>query len=338
MVNEASGKVIKCTVVGYGPAFNMGKAHCEWIRTTEGLSLVAVCDIDPQRIAAAKQEFPWIKTYTDVGKMLEAADVDLVTIVTPHNTHAKLALRCLRAKKHVIVEKPMCITAKEATAMIEKAKEQGVTLTVFHNRRHDGDFLAIKEVVDKGLIGEVFHVEMFGGGYGHPGYWWRSDKKISGGAFYDWGAHLLDWLLNLVPGRVVGVNGFFHKLVWKDVTNEDQVEAMIRFESGAVANVQLSNIARAGKPRWRILGTKGAVLDTGGGKFKVFTEIQGIPAEMEIKYKETKWAAYYQNIADHLLRGKELEVKPEEARRVIAIMEAAEKSSRSGRTEPVPYE
>ncbi len=337
-MNEASGKVIKCAVVGYGPAFNMGKAHCEWIKATEGLSLVAVCDIDPKRTAVAKQDFPWIKTYTDVGKMLRDADVDLVTIVTPHNTHAKLALRCLRAKKHVIVEKPMCITAKEATAMIAKAKEQGVMLTVFHNRRHDGDFLAIKEVVDKGLIGEVFHVEMFGGGYGHPGYWWRSNKKISGGAFYDWGAHLLDWLLNLVPGRIVGVNGFFHKLVWRDVTNEDQVEAMIRFESGAVANVQLSSIARAGKPRWRILGAKGAVLDPGGGKFKVFTEIQGIPAEMEIKYKETKWAAYYQNIAGHLLQGKELEVKPEEARRVIAIMEAAEKSSRSGRTEPVPYE
>ncbi len=337
-MDEASGKVIKCAVVGYGPAFNMGKAHCEWIRITEGLSLVAVCDIDPKRTEVAKQDFPWIKTYTDVGKMLKDADADLVTIVTPHNTHAKLVLRCLRAQKHVIVEKPMCITAKEATAMIKKAKDQRVMLTVFHNRRHDGDFLTIKEVVDKGLIGEIFQVEMFGGGYGHPGYWWRSNKKISGGAFYDWGAHLLDWLLNLVPGRVVGVNGFFHKLVWKDVTNEDQVEAMIRFESGAVANVQLSHVARAGKPRWRILGTKGAILDTGGGKFKVFTEIQGIPAEMEIKYKETKWAAYYRDIADHLLQGEELEVKPEEARRVIAIMEAAEKSSKSGRTEPVPYE
>lgn len=338
MVSEASGKVIKCAVVGYGPAFDMGKHHCGWIRATEGLRLVAVCDIDPKRLAAAREDFPWVKIYSKIGKMLKDADVDLVTVVTPHNTHAKLALQCLKAKKHVIVEKPMCITTREATAMIKRAKESGVMLTVFHNRRHDGDFLAIKEVIDKGLIGKVFHVEMFGGGYSHPGYWWRSDKKISGGTFYDWGAHLIDWLLNLVPERVVGVSGFFHKLVWEDISNEDQVEALIRFESGAVADVQLSNIARVGKPRWRILGTKGAILDTGDGKLKVSTEIQGIPAEMEIRYKETDWTAYYRNIADHLLRGKELEVKPEEARRVIAIIEAAERSYKSGRTEPVPYE
>ena len=334
-------KVIRCGVVGYGPAFNMGKAHCDWIRSTEGLSLVAVCDIDPKRTAVAKKDFPWIEAYNHIDEMLSYADIDLVTIVTPHNTHAELAMKCLKARRHVIVEKPMCLTAEEATSMIEEAKRFKVMLTVFHNRRYDGDFLAIKEVIDKGLIGQVFHVEVFGGGYGHPGYWWRSDKKVSGGAFYDWGAHLLDWLLNLIPGKVVGVNGFFHKLVWMDVSNEDQVEALIRFESGAVANVQLSNIARVGKPRWRILGTKGGIIDpspAGPGKFKVVTEVEGIPVEMEVRYKSTDYSPYYRNIVNHLLYGEELKVKPEEARRVVAIMEAAEKSSKSGKTEAVPYE
>lgn len=280
---------LRCAVVGYGPAFNMGKAHCGWIRETEGLDLVAVCDIDPRRTAVAKHDFPWIKTYNSVSEMLCDAEINLVTIATPHNTHAEITLQCLEAKKHVIVEKPMCLTVEEATAMIEKAKESDTMLTVFHNRRLDGDFLAIKEVVEKGLIGDIFHVEMFAGSYGHPGYWWRSNKKISGGAFYDWGAHMIDWLLNIVPGRVAGVAGFFHKLVWKDVSNEDQVEAMILFDSGRVANVQVSSLARVGKPRWRILGTKGAILDQGGGKLKVVTEVQGIPAEMEVKYKDSDW-------------------------------------------------
>jgi len=328
---------IRCAVVGYGPAFNMGKAHCEWIKGTEGLELVAVCDIDVKRTALAKQDYPWIETYNDLGELLLKSKVDLVTVVTPHNTHAQLTLQCLKAGKHVIVEKPMCITVKEATAMIEEARKVKVMLTVFHNRRHDGDFLAIKEVIDKGLIGKVFHVEVFGGGYGHPGYWWRSDKKVSGGAIYDWGAHFIDWVLNLVPEKVVSVTGFFHKLAWMDVTNEDEVEAVIRFESGAVADVQLSSIARVGKPRWRILGTKGAILDQGGGKFKVCTEVDGIPVEMEVKYKASERLPYYRNISDHLLHGKELEVKPEEARRVIAIMETAEKSSKTKKVEPVPY-
>jgi len=338
MTEEVKEVNVRCAVVGYGPAFNMGKAHCEWISKTKGLNLVAVCDINPERTEAAKKDFPWIKTYNDLGEMLKDQEIDLVTVVTPHNTHARLALQSLKAGKHVIVEKPMCITTGEATAMIEEAKKRDLMLSVFHNRRYDGDFLAMKEIIDKELIGKIFHIEVFGGGYGHPGHWWRSDKKISGGAFYDWGAHLIDWVLNLIPERIVGVAGFFHKLVWNDVTNEDHVEAIIRFESGAVANVQLSSIARIGKPRWRILGTKGGILDEAGQKFfKVITQIEGIPAEMHIGYKGTDWSVYYSNIADHLLRGAELKVKPEEARRVIAVIETAEKSAKSGRIEKVPY-
>lgn len=98
-------------------------------------------------------------------------------------------------------------------------------------------------------VGDIFYVEMWGGGYRKPGRCWRSDERISGGTFYDWGAHYIDWLLNLVPSKVTGVTGFFHKLVWHDVTNEDHVEACIRFEGGAVTGVQMSTIARSGKPR-----------------------------------------------------------------------------------------
>jgi len=337
-MSRAAKKTVRCAVIGYGPAFNMGKAHVDWISQTEGLEAVAVCDIDPKRTEAAKKDFPAIQTFNDVAQMLKRAEIDLVTVVTPHNSHAPLAIECIKAGKHVIVEKPMCITAAEATSMIEAAEKAKAMLTVFHNRRWDGDYLAIKEAVKSGLIGDVFHVELFGGGYGHPGYWWRSDKRVSGGAFYDWGAHLIDWLLGLVPGRIVGVMGFFHKLVWHDVTNEDQVQAVIHFENGAVADVQLSQVARVGKPRWRILGTKGGILDHGGNSFKMNSQIGGLVVEADVKYKESDWPAYYRNIAAHLLRREPLAVTPESARRVIAIMETAEKSARSGKTEPVPYE
>jgi predicted dehydrogenase len=326
-------KKVRCAVVGYGPAFNMGKAHCNQIMATKGLELAAVCDADPKRIEAAEKDFPKIKTFEDLGEMLKSADVDLITIVTPHNTHASLALQCLKAGKHVIVEKPMCITTAEATAMIDEAKKRNLMLTVFHNRRLDGDFLALKETISKGRIGEVFHLEAFMGGYGHPGTWWRSNKIVSGGAFYDWGAHLLDWILNIVPGNIAGVTGFFHKLAWMDVTNEDQVEAVIRFESGAVADVQLSSLASIGKPRWRILGIKGGITTVPEKPcFRITAYSDGKPVETKVDFKKGEHSAYYRNIADHLLRGTELIVKPEEARRVIAIMEAAEKSSKTGET------
>lgn len=182
-----SERKIKCAVVGYGGAFNMGKAHAQWMNDTGRMITVAACDIDPARMQAAKIDFPNIQTYTDIDEMLAKSDAELVVIVTPHNTHAPLGLKAIEAGKHVVLEKPMCITTEEATKMIEAAKRKGTTLTTFHNRRHDGDFMMIKEIIEKGLIGEVFHIEAFIGGYSKPGSWWRSDKEISGGCMYDWG-------------------------------------------------------------------------------------------------------------------------------------------------------
>ena len=330
-------KLVRFGIVGYGGAFNMGRGHANWINAMPGLQTVAVCDPDRARLKVATEELPGVETYTSLADMLRKAPVDNCVIITPHNTHAPLALQCLKAGKGVILEKPFCLTIKEATAMIDAAREAKAMLTVFHNRRFDGDFMALKAAIDKGLIGDLFHVEQYGGGYSHPGYWWRADKVISGGAFYDWGAHFLDWLLNIVPGPMLSVTGYFHKRVWTDVTNEDQVEATIRFHSGCVANIQMSHLSMAGKPRWRVLGTKGAIVDQ-GGHFMLYTEVDGVRVEGKIPYAKSTWEKYYENIGDHLLRGKPLNVLPEQARRVIAIMELAEKSSRSGKAEPVPYE
>jgi predicted dehydrogenase len=325
-------RVIRCGVIGYGGAFNMGLNHAKWINGTPGMQTVAVCDLDPSRLAAAEKDLPGIQTYRSPAAMLRKSDCDLAVIITPHNSHARLAAQCANAGRHVIVEKPMCITVAEADSMIQAAKDNKVMLSVFHNRRWDGDFMTLRDIIGRGIIGEVFHIETFGGGFNHPGKWWRADKRISGGAFHDWGAHFVDWVLNLVPGKMESIAGFFHKLVWHDVSNEDQVRAIIRFAGGAVADVQISSIAAVGKDRWRILGTKGGIRDgRRDGHFLVATDVSGIRAEFEVKYQATRWEAYYPNIADHLLRGKELAVKPQEARRVICVLETAEKSSKAGR-------
>jgi scyllo-inositol 2-dehydrogenase (NADP+) len=265
--------------------------------------------------------------------MLRKSKLDLLAVVTPHNTHAPLAVQCLNAGVNVLVEKPMCITVAEADRMIAAAKANRRMLSVFHNRRWDGDFKTLRDIIGRGIIGEVFHIETYGGGYGHPGKWWRADKRISGGAFYDWGAHFVDWVLNLVPSQMESIMGYyFQNLVWKDSTNEDQVEGIVRFKNGAVANLQLSSIAMCGKQRWRILGTKGAICDgRRDGHFLVTTDVQGMRAEMEVRHQQSNWEGYYQNIADHLLHGAELAVKPEEGRRVIQVIEGSEKASKAGK-------
>ena len=329
---------VKVGIIGYGGAFNMGLTHGRSMEKTGKMSITAVCDLDESRVAVAKNDFPDVETYTDIKKMLKKADIDLCVVILPHNAHAPVAIDCAKAGKHVVVEKPMCISDAEAQAMIQAATDNKTMLSVFHNRRWDGDFVTLRELVCRDrIIGDVFHVEMFGGGYGKPGTWWRSFKDISGGHFFDWGAHYLDWLLQIIPQKITGVTGFFHKLKWHEVTNEDNVEAAIRFADGCVAHVHMSSLAMVGKERWRLLGTEGSIVST-NDKFIVQTLVGERRATIEVPYQPSNWDGYYANVAEHLTGGADLIVKAEEARRVIAVMDTAEKSSASGKTEPMPTE
>jgi scyllo-inositol 2-dehydrogenase (NADP+) len=327
-------KPIRVGLLGYGPAFGMGQRHGTLANETPGMKTVAMCDLSPERVAAAKKELPCLEGYfTDLDEMLAMPDLDLITVILPHNLHARMAIKCLEAGKHVILEKPFSITVEEADAMIATAKERGLMLSLFHNRRWDGDYLTIKDVIARGLIGDIFHIEMSQGGYKHPGYWWRSDKEISGGVMYDWGAHCLDWILNLVPSKVSQVMGSFRKPVWSDVTNEDHGQAHFHFENGVVADYWVSSIAAFGRPKWLILGTKGAIKAEWSGKeITVASYTSGIRLESKVPVVGASYGAqqYYRNIADHLLLGEELAVTPESARRVIGVIDAAQRSSEAG--------
>lgn len=346
---------IRCAVIGYGPMHNFGWAHCAWIDHTPELELITVCDLDPSRAEAAKEDWPSIETHNDLTAMLAEADIDLVSIVTPHFTHYPLALEAFAAGKHVVVEKAMCLNVDEATQMIEAARAANRTLAVHHNRRHDGNFRRIKQLVDEGAIGEVFQIDLTAGGYRDPEHGWYTDKSKSGGAFYFWGPHAVDWVLDLVPSRIAGVTGFFHKLVWDHVSIEDQTRALIRFENGVVADVTWSHIMAAGRPTWRILGTKGAIVDTAQGATTGYEHQISAPSgghlevtmineagrkrgTREVTYLDCDWYNYWQDLADHLLHGGPVPVSGEAGRRVIGVFEAAERSSKSGRTEEVPYE
>lgn len=346
---------IRCAIVGYGPVFNWGWMHARWMQAVEDLQLVAICDRDPACAAKAKADFPAAEPYTDLREMLCRNDVDLVSVVTPHSTHAPIAIECLKAGKHTVVEKPMCITIAEATEMIETAEKVKRTLAVFHNRRHDGNVRAIKEIVHQGVVGDVFHIEVAVCGYhddfdyGRASGPWRARKDISGGALYDWGAHAVDWVLSMIPSRMTYVTGFFQKRVWHESSNEDHTQAIIRFENGCVADVLQSRIAFLDRGRlWYILGTKGAIVDTGRDAIKGYCQELNGPAggsfrlrtaegEREVPYKESDWATYYADLSDHLLRSAPAPVSGEDGRRIITVLETAEKSAKSGRSEPVPY-
>lgn len=337
---ECFERTVACAIVGYGGAFSMGKIHADAITACKGLDLVAVCDPDEWRLDIALDDFPGIKTYNHIDRLLEDHEVELCVLVTPHNTHAPLAIQCSKAGRHVVCEKPFCLRVKEATDMIRAAQKAGTVCSVFHNRRRDADYLTIKGLIESDALGEVFHVEACMGGFQYPGDWWRSVKEISGGAFFDWGAHFIDWILNLIPRPVESVFGFFPpKRVWHHVTNEDHCWVTIRFEGGAMATFEQSNVAAIPKPKWRILGTHGGitVTDEHGVELVQITE-DGRRIESTVPCVEGDWHGYYRSLADHLLLGDSLKVTPESARRVIGVLSLAEESSKKGKPLPLPYE
>ena len=326
-------KKIKCGVVGYGGAFGMGKYHLEAMRRDAGFLPWAVCDIDEERLEAAREDFPGIETYADIDEMLKS-EVTLVTIVLPHNLHAEAAIRCLRGGRHVVVEKPFALTVGECDRMIAAARKKKVMLSCYHNRHWDGNILTIRRHLKK--IGRPFRWESHQGGYERPGKWWRSDKHISGGIIYDWGAHFTEWMLQVMDYEMVEISGYQVNEVWTDATNEDELEAVVRFKGNAVGSHAASSVDAAGKPAIRICGTKGAITADYRG-VTIHTVGRRANIATTVRPEKRAWEKYYANVRDHLLKRAPLIITPEWARRVIQVLDYACRSAEAGKALKANY-
>ena len=328
---------IQVGVIGYGGAFNMGRGHLNEMKRA-GMTPTAVAELDPKRLEVAAQEFPGIETYTSVATMLKKSDVHLLAIITPHNTHARLAIQCLKAGRHVVTEKPFAVTTAECDAMIAAAKRGKAVLSTYHNRHWDGCALeAVRQIVKEGVIGDVFRIEAHMGGYGKPGDWWRTSKSISGGILYDWGVHLLEYSLQILKGAgLAEVAGFAHKgfwapqTAWKKDTNEDEGFALARFTNGAWLSLTISSLDSNPKHGWlEITGTRGSyVFD--GGTWEVTHVRDGQTVVTKGRNPQGEGWKLYQNVADHLVKGKPLVITPEWARRPIHILDLANQSAKKG--------
>ncbi|UCG19966.1 MAG: Gfo/Idh/MocA family oxidoreductase [Deltaproteobacteria bacterium] len=360
LLNQLGGQPLSHRTLGVGllgyPQ-SIGKAHGLGIEATAGFSLSAACDLDQQRLEEAKGDFPRAKTYDSAEALAADPEIDLVIVATPPNTHASLCLQMMAAGKHVVCEKPLAINRKETAAMVEMADKKQVHLSCHQNRRWDVDYLAIRQALAEGLIGKLFYVETFVGGFNHPCGYWHSHDAISGGTAYDWGAHYLDWLVSLIPHEVSAVVSTRQNRVWHDVTNADQERIQIRFAGGQEAEFIHSDIAAAGKPKWYLLGTEGAIV--GHWRHVTTYEIDpvlyfhqhNIPAtEMvpdltlhrrhhsgqivaqKLALPKREHYLFHRNLADHLLTGEPIVAPLEDSVRVVEILEAAARSATKGGT------
>jgi len=337
-----SAKEIRVAVIGYGPAFGMGRHHLREMADA-GMTPTAVVDTDRERVQAARSDFPGIETYTSAAAMLRKSPANLVTVITPHNTHARLALQCLQAGRHVVCEKPFAVTTAECDAMIAEARRRKLVLSTYHNRHWDGCILQALKEIRRRRIGDVYRVTAWSGRFGKPQDWWRSSRSRSGGVLYDWGVHLLEYALQVIASEIVEVSGFektgvwARHTAWKEDTNEDEATAVVRFRNGTRLTLTASHLDLNPRPSTlEFTGTKGTYLMS-GDHYEILTRADDTTVRVTGPNPPSEGWRFYRNIADHMVKGVALVITPEWARRPIQILDLAARSAKKGRTLRAKY-
>lgn len=226
----------KFAVVGCG---SIGTRHATLLTHEPGAVVTALCDIDEAKIASSAKANPGARRYGDFRTMLLEADVDIVDICTPHALHAPMAIAAARAGKHVLVEKPMALTVRDAQQMIDTANNHGVQLMVVKQNRYNVPIRLTREALSRGWLGPVHMVLCNVLWNRHDGYYrdspWRGRKTQEGGALFTQVSHFLDlliwWFGDVTKAQAI-VDTRGHR-----IEVEDCGAAALQFESGAVGSV-----------------------------------------------------------------------------------------------------
>ena len=240
-------------IIGYG---GMGKWHAA-NAPRAGVEIAAVCDIEKEKIAQGIAD--GYNTYGSAEELLADENVDTVILTVPNHLHKEMCLKAAAAGKHVITEKPAALNVSELDEMEAACRENGVFFTSHQNRRWDRDMLIVKKAYDEGLLGKIFTIESrlhSGNGYMHE---WHLYKKYGGGMIYDWGVHLIDQILFMMPGVKI-------KSVYADIKNvlhdevDDYFKIILKMDNGITAHIELSTYILEYQPRWLAGGDKGTMI------------------------------------------------------------------------------
>ncbi len=342
-------------IIGFG---GMGSHHARSIIPKDRMDILGVYDIAPNRMEAARAE--GYTTYESMDALLSNDDIELVLVATPNNFHRDLCIEALRRGKNVICEKPVTIHSEELSDIIDAAKQAGKIFTVHQNRRMDIDYLMVKKAaMQDQLLGRLFSIESrVQGARGIP-EGWRQYPVAGGGMMLDWGVHLIDQIMMMLPQKVTSVYCKMYSIHYKDV--DDCFKLFLEFEDGITALVEVSTCTFIELPRWHVSGDKGTLLIpdwncngtvvraketemqweedivyTKAGPTKTMAPRPKHTIE-EIKLEEptTDYSQTYRALADAMEgNGKPL-VDPAEAMRVMRVMEASFASSKENKVIPV---
>ncbi len=254
---------IRVALLGYGLAGAV--FHAPLIATVDGLELAAIVTRDDERRSRARQEHPAADLLESPEQVWErAGGFDLVVVAAPNRFHVPLARAAIEAGLAVVVDKPLAATADEANALVREARERGVMLTVFQNRRWDGDFLTVRGLLEQDALGEVERFESrferwrpeLSGGWRESG-----EPQDAGGLLYDLGSHLVDQALCLFgPAALVYAELDRRR---PGAQSDDDTFVAVTHESGVRSHLWMSAVAAQPGPRFRVAGRSAAYVKYG---------------------------------------------------------------------------
>lgn len=346
--------IIHTGIIGFGLSGRV--FHAPFIDAVEGYELTKISTANPSNIAVANERFPDATIVPTPEEIIKDPNIDLVIVTSPNTDHFKWTKEALLAGKHVVVEKPFTVTVEEADALIELAQKEKKVLTVYHNRRFTSDTKTVKKILDSGMLGTIrdyeSHFDRYRPEQRSRGAW-REDPLPGSGVFYDLGSHLIDqvlWFFGL-PKSVTAHIGM--QRPWSKT--DDSFDVKLHYED-FTATIKAGVVCKIPGPTYQLHGDNGsfvkygldvqeAAIDAGRkpteadwgyepediwGSLDVIH--QGLKIQGVIESEQGDYSDYFINLRDTIQGEAELDVKPEEARDVIRIIELAFQSNKEKRT------
>lgn len=342
--------MIKVAVLGYG--YSAKTFHLPLIEASESLQLVS---ISTSKAGIVRERYPGISVYLTPQELIKSSTAELVVITTPNDSHYSLARDCLENGKHVIIEKPMASSSTQADKLLTLAHKTGLILSVFHNRRWDGDFLTARNLIQSGALGNLrlfeSHFDRFRPTVRDR---WREQAGAGTGILFDLGSHLLDQALCLFPRPEAITARCLSLRSHSEVT--DYFHVLLHCSQCEVI-LHASPFSAGPNPRFHLQGSKGSFIkygydpqeaqlksgltpkntefghDNSANHGVLYTESHSEP----IRTEPGCYQRYYSEIAESIASGAVLPVNAEDATKVIKLLELAELSSRQGTTIQIPW-
>lgn len=343
--------VKKVGIIGYG---GMGGWHHSMIRKLNGIEVIAAYDIRQEALENARNG-GIDKIYNTPEDLLSDNEIDIILVATPNDVHYQYVTEAMIAGKHVVCEKPVAMNSEELLGMIACAKENNVQFSIHQNRRWDNDYLTMRKAVEDGMLGKVYSIESrIMGSRGIPGDW-RAEKQHGGGMMLDWGVHIIDQMLDMFKEPVKQVYAKMHHIRYDEV--DDGFNMVLTFDHDINVILNVYTCAYINLPRWYVCGDGGTLIiedwalngriirphteedlenvkpiQAGAGFTKTMApRAKEVMEELPLPVVDVDWGDYYKNYLAALRGEVELIVKPEQALRVMKVMEAAFQSDKEKR-------